>query len=539
MKSAAALIIVPVLMLFLNGCDIASPEPTLETQINAASAIEYAIGDFRPGDHVAGTVTLTLPRDLVAFEIGEVAFYLDSLRLRTFGPGSSAYSYSLPTADYAQTNHLLSIAVYEKTPTLGMMNVAGAPRVVFMTSAVFDQTPPTIDSLRVDNVDGEVVIRWAAPTQSTSKRYFISASFSSRIMPGPLVYTQTITDPAATSWRINASPYPLGTTVAVSVTATNGVTNSPLATATGMIGYALGSVASPIRQFWPHPSRSETYAWAGDNRMYVLGADGTTLLRTSPVLQGVTSFFSRDGSKFYLFDPAQKRIDGYSTLDFSHAGAAINLPAASSPTTSQIVLSPNGRFYVSNADGTLWIYSEATGALLSTTTLQAQHVNGRLIMMAASDDGRWLFYNDGSWGICRMNIAAETPVVELRTAFTQPMNILAIDLTNDQKHLLVSHYDGSSLQMMDTGDLRLGASLQLTGNSYSSELYSVACVQSGMDLFVVSKGRYVQQFDLTTNQAVKSWNVVDVPQSIAVSRDGRRLLLGAIGGTTPNLYITR
>jgi hypothetical protein len=296
-------------------------------------------------------------------------------------------------------------------------------------------------------------------------------------------------------------------------------------------------IAAAIRSFWQHPLRNETYAWAADNRLYVLSGDGSTVIQSSPVLTGGTTLFKNDGSKMYVFHNTNKSLREYSLSDFSLV-RTLQLPDSISPYTT-CVLGNNGNFYVGNYEGKVWTYNESTGSVLSSTRF-FQYI-GSNPTMAASHDGKYLFLaDDGS--LYKLNIQTDTPSLEKKTTVSFGSNISVISVSQDQQNLFV--ICSGTVYILKISDMSTAAVLSLSHppcNSRNSSLPTSAAnvLQDGTSFFVISAGRFIEQFDLSSYQQVKSWCMVNYPQCIGVSRNGQFLLMGDMKTPIPNLLLTR
>jgi hypothetical protein len=526
--------------MLLAGCDINSPDAIVQTHVTTPVAVEREIGDFHTGAHVAGIVHLTVPQDLLSFEVGRVRYFLDSLDLNVGIVTNPPYSFTLDTRNYSQREHLLTIAVYEKKSTMGIYNFLHAPRLVCTTSAVFDQTPPSEAKNVTITYDGGILIQWDQTTTPSFRNYQIRTRFYSDYLMNTDVYDTIITERTTASWRINSSSHQFGTFVDIYVGVSNGIetafTSSP---ATGIVGTSL-PVQSPILKFWRHPTNNETYAWAEDKRIYVLSPDGLSILRTGPVLTDGSIYFNKDGSKLFLFNASARTITAYTTNDFTFLPPVIQLSGTSLLSPS-VVVSPNGNIYVGNSDGTLWTIGELTGILKSSVPILCIGSTPRL---AVSSDGLFLFSMDKPTGICKIDIRTDTPAVVCRTDLGSSDYIHTIGLTNDQNRLIVLHTGTSSVELLKTSDLSLSVSLPMiiapcVGEYYGLANYAGSYVEDGTSLFLASSYRYIVQYNLTTNQRVKNWCVVNAPRSMETTRDGKSLLIGNIGTTIPNLIISR
>ena len=519
----------PVLLLgalLLPACEITGPDVVPEQSVNETTAVEAEIGDFHTNDCVAGMIHLTLPANLQTFEIRRVAVLVDTLVITSiYDP---PFSTSVDTRNFPSGSHLVALAVYERQPTLGMHNLLDMPRLVCGTTVAFDQTPPSkVEGLRI-SCDGSTVIQWNQTTSPAFKAYLVGASITSNYFPNTYNYRDTITSRTTTTWRINTAAVPPGATVGVSITVNNGAQLGPFNTLSGVVGTPI-PVASPILRFWNHPTRSESYAWSQDGRMYVLTAKGDSVLRSSGILGSGDVIFSQNGSRFSMFSPGARTITAYSTDDFSPFLPSITLPNDVT-VYSTAVLSPNGRFYVANADGAIWAIDQSTGTVVGTTTLAYGTWYGP--QMAVSRDSAYLYCTDRMNGISKVNIRNAVPVVESRVDMGNL--IYALGFSPDGQYLIATHYGGASVYLLNPGDLTIAADLPLPGPPCSREYYgldsfSKAFFCEGTSLYVASQYRYVVQFDLISRAVVGRWCVINDPKCMGTARDGRSVLLGFLG----------
>lgn len=516
---------------FLAGCEINAPEPSLVHQANDIQITTTEFDGIGAGEPVAGTIRLSIPPGLAPFEIARVKFYVDSTEVYTsYDP---PFTYDLNTTSYPQGDHLVFLEVYERNPSLGLFNLLQAPRLVCGNSMIFDQTPPaSIGGLTV-SWDGMISIRWNPLTTPAFRNYWLRVRVHSDYMGDSFVFDRYIFDRDSTEWRLSSSWLP-GVTVEAYITADNGAQIGPFSFASGMVGTAL-PVSASIRSFWNHPSTNETYAWGWDNRMYVLSADGSTVVRSSPVLTSRPVMMRSDGAVMYVFNAAVPAIAGYSLSDFSSIGS-IALPD-SMTSYATCVLSPNGNFYVGNYQGKIWVYRESTGAFVSYMRFLEYLTTAPTFI--ASADGTSLFYKNEPDSLFRIDIQTDTPVVAQRIAVPSPWldRLLALQ---DQQRLIAT--SGSSVHVLSASDLSILATVPLVRPSCSSSTlqdYAATLGEDGNKVYIASAARYVTEIDLSTYQQSGTRCLLNAPQCIGFSRNGQFLFLGSMGTPQPNLVLNR
>jgi len=525
-----------ILFLMIIGCEITALEPITQTSINTPNFVEAEIGDFHTGAHVAGNIRLSVPQNQLTFDVGRINYFIDSLRL-FFGEDSNfPYSLTLDTRNYSQREHILTVAVYEQKPTLGIYNLLEMPRLVYSTSAVFDQTPPSkVDSLTI-SYDGNILIQWSQTSTPSFGNYQVSTSFFSDYLLNSDDYSTTISERTTTSWRINSSSYPVGTSVYVNITINNGAEVAPYNQSTGVVGKSI-PIQAPIISFWRHPSLNQTYACATDGRIYVLSDEGSTVIRSSTPLGSGVALFKEDGTNMYIFNSASKSLKEYSLTNFSLV-RTIQLPDYISEYAT-CVFSSNGKFYIGNSEGKIWTYNESTSELVSSTRFF--EYSSWNPSMTTTEDGRYLFLSDDG-SIYKLNIQTDTPSVVKKITPFLGNGVPLMNISQDQQNLFV--LSSGSFHIVQISDMSIVSTISLTNppcnsRNYNLQTYAMNFFQDGTSLFITSHSRFIEQFDLTTNRSIKSWCIINYPQSITVSRDGKYLLVGALGTPIPNLLLAR
>lgn len=522
----------------LSGCTTKAPDAPLETNVSNLQVSATQFGSLGLGSHVAGMIQISVPDSLQTFPIGRVALFLDSTNI---GQSSDPpYAINLDTRMYSQGGHILTLAVYEKHPTMGLLNLVGAPRLECVDTLFFDQTPPPgITGVSISGTD-TITVRWDPSTALNFRKYIVWVSFLQDYYGTGLPYKDTLYDRSTPELRI-ASPFGgiVGAGVQAQVAQSNGPTMGPVTWGTSAVGTQL-PVGEPVINFWEDRNLNESYAFTGDGHLYALSSDGKTVLRSGMLTSGQSAMFSPNGQQCFVFSPSKLMVTSYSTQDFSKI-SSFKIDSAAE-TFSSAILGSNGRIYVSNYQGIVWTYDSNTGQLLNSFQLpDAPWINP---VTAISGDGNTLFIAEKSWMICKVNVGADPPSVEDSVALSQQASIDYMGITQDQKYLVVAQFWSNSIKLFDSSDMSLAATLQLPdeacGLPTDGSLHSVPVFAlDGEELIAASTTPVIVQFNLLTHNIDGTWCVVNAPKSIGVSPDGHHILIGGIGNQISNFILDR
>lgn len=525
-------------VVLISGCTIKAPDAPLEKNVSNLEVSATRFGSLEFGSHVAGIIQVSLPDSLKTFPIGRVALYLDSTDIDQLN--SPPYVFNLDTRMYPQGGHIVTLAVYEQRPTMGLLNLVGAPRLECVDTLFFDQTPPPpITGVSISGSD-TVTVRWNPSQAPNFRKYIAWVVFTSQFFGPTYAYKDTIFVRDSSEVRIPApAAHVAGTTVTAQVGQSNGAATGAIAAVTGAVGTQL-PVAKPIVDFWMNRNVDASYAFTADGNLCALSPDGLTVVRSGSLTPGQSAMFNADGSRCYVFSPSRLTITSYSTRDFGEV-SSFRIDSAAA-TFSSAIIGSNGRIYVSNYQGIVWTYDSDTGQLLNSFTLPgAPWINP---VMAISSDGSTLFITDESWSICKVNLQADPPYVEDSVELSKQASIDCMGVTQDQKYLVVGQFGDNSIKLLNTGNLSLAATLPLPDTACGVQAHNpphsvTVFTQDGDELIAVSSTPIIAEFNLLTRNIDRTWCVINAPGAIGVSLDGQHLFLGGLGTPVPNFILDR
>ena len=162
-----------LLALCLAACDtLEEPERFMDRNAHPPQVAHLNIADLKPGQHIAGTVPLSLHLDSLGNRIEQVVFSVDDQVILT--KSTPPYAFDLNTWSWDQGPHDVTVGVYVRGKDLGLGSILDAPAIILTTPLVFDQTPPrSRDITSVALSDDGVIVTWEESTDANFYAYLV------------------------------------------------------------------------------------------------------------------------------------------------------------------------------------------------------------------------------------------------------------------------------------------------------------------------------------------------------------------------------
>ena len=459
--------------LLLPSCDLNDPTNRfLDSSAQEPRVVLLDSVGIRSGQHLAGTVMLEVPPISLNSPITSVSLIVDdSLQQRAFSP---PYTFQLDTRLQNQGEHLLSIAVTETNPQIGLLGATGFPSFIFSANVVFDQAPPspvTLQSVVWEN--GHPRLSW---TRNNDLNFYAYALTEESNWSGENQIA-TITDQSTTTYVDTTIPmfYGIKSTYHTDVSNRNSIVPS-----NGVdirFGDTLPAAASPGPRPIMNAAGTELYTLSPypNDIITAMSTTDRTILRTRPMSSFSCFALSRDGSQIYVVSFSSNTFTILNAATFGVVRTS-TLPFNVGTTGSIVAGRPNRVYMTSGsfATGNVKVIDANTGVVVREITTQAP--DG---LLAISPDNNNLYIASGT---SVYNVDVTTDSVRIITQRTASSPVRSMQLGSDGTRLYLGHVYAAPSNYVDVW----------TADSLAS-ITQITVPDQLWDFFVTSSSVYLSE----------------------------------------------
>jgi hypothetical protein len=523
-----------LLAVLAAGCDaFRAPDRYYNDDVRPPTVAPLDVAALRPGQHVAGTLRLTLRLDSLAGRVDDVVLFLDGeeVERRTEAP----YVFTLATEQHADGEHEVAVGVYERTPRGGLLSAIGAPDLLLGRRIVFDQRPPAPVALAPHEVEGHLPrIRWEVSADANFYAYVIYRA-EGRVSPElgwDARAIDTLYDQAATSYLGAALPDVLGEGATFRVGVFNRRTTALSDTAYATFGESDVDLNSPGGRTALSPDRGEAYV-VRDGAIRALSTSARAEARALPIPSLAGEYYA---PHFVQVDPADGRV--FAAVSEYAAEWTMRVVDPATFTAAQTYRLPYGaQRFALGGDGRLFavglgrlhVLDAATGAPLASTgpvfSQQEAQVAGR------SPDGRSVYVMEhaaAGAALWRVDVSGAEPVAAERFAWQGWNAAWHVAVAPDGRVLALMGYtvvvlDGATLQQVRTfnpGPYPRGLLV------WGGRIFALSQVPTWDN----SQGGELMEFDPATFARIRTWRFTTAPYALAEGGPGELYLFGPRDG---------
>ncbi len=515
---------------FIPSCDLTEPKETFYNHnAKPPDLLALDIQQIRPGQHLAGNVSFTFDPTTHPQSIRSVVLVVDTTVARiVYGP---PYEFEFDTRLWSDGEHQVSIAVVTNDSQIGLLNLLGAPSTIYSASVVFDQRPPTaviLDSVVWDSPSLSPRLFWRQNNDSNFYAYSLTreSNASSGGYPVEIAFDRTTTS------YLDTSVHPItGIKVIYRIEVSNraaSIASNPDTIHFGTTipaspGSNVGYIVQPIRS----PVNDELYVLEAGAIKAVSTLNNTVIRSRTFGTYPLNFALSKDGSKLYVVSTYSPQFTILNAADFSVAMARDWSFKASS-----IVCGRADRLYITTSfpfSGPVKIVNANTGIEIGELGINAP--NG---LLAVSSDNNSIYLADtrpelfASATIYKIDITTDSAHVLHQRAASDVVRVL--QLSSDDQRLYVVHdndYPTPPNYFVDIWDP--GSLTNLSRINTANWVYDVVATPSSIYVSIAKDGGIyyrpgrVAKYDQSSLTELASWDFLQVPQVIQVSRDNHYL----------------
>ena len=508
-------------------CDLTDPKETFYNHnAKPPDLLTLDIQHIRPGQHLAGIVSFTFNPAIPPQSIRYVVLVVDTTT--TGFVNTPPYEFQFDTRLWPEGDHVVSIAVgMTDSPDLGLLSVLGAPSTIYSASVVFDQRPPTpvvLDSVVWDASSHTPRLSWRQNNDSNFYAYFLYRE--SNLGPGYYPF-DSVFNRMTTSYLDTAVHEIFGVKVFYRIEVSNRATSVGSNQDTIHFGATIPVSPGSNVGYRVQPIRSPV-----SDALYVLENGGVTAVSTitNTVIRSRTfgnyplNFaLSRDGTKLYVVSTYSPKLTVLNATDFS-----VVIASDLSFNPSSIVCGRPDRLYLTTSfpfNGPVKIVNANTGI-----EIRELGVNAPGGLLAVSSDNNTLYVADtrpelfASATVYRIDITTDSArVLNQRSASDV---VRSIQLSSDDQGLYVVHDNDYPAPPNNFVDIWNPVSLTtLNRINTTQRVWDVVVTLSSVYVSIEQSGGLyflpgrVVKYERSSLAELASWDFVQVPQVIQVSRD--------------------
>lgn len=519
-----------VCVVALAGCDsLGEPDRFYNDAALPPTVVGLDAAGLTAGQHIAGTVSLTIDLDSIATRIDRVVFRVDDEDVTTLRQGP--YAFTLATETYPPGEHVITVSVYVRTPQGGLLTLAGAPDVLLGVPVVFDQRPPTPVAVTSATLEGaRPRVTWTASQDANFYAYVVyrrpTESESSEAWPGEEI--ATVFDRSQTTFSDAELPavYGGGATYRVAVW--------------NRRDRALSQASTPVRYGTSYPELVPSTGLVatsldGQSLYYVAGP---RLVEASLATHRLVRTLSLPGSpEVYRFendihvDPANGRViaavrgSGVQVVD---PAAFASVATYAFPFTAHRFAVAGGRIYTvdwRDSANRLLVLDAQSGAIVSSSAAVDM---GTTAVVGVSPDGRSVYVINATGSSQTMLIRYDVSGPSPRAAERRPLGYSVynwdVTVAPDGRVFAfvgstVTVLSGSTLQPLSEATPPDGSRLALTVRLRGNRLY---VAYNGTTPWIRGGGE-VAEYDATSMQLLRTWRFAEAPKGIAFGGPGELL----------------
>jgi hypothetical protein len=528
-----------VIPLVVLSCDLTEPDRRFDASVPGIRLDDLPLTEFAPGQHVAGAITLAFDVPAtsrlwqlrsgrhVVRNVTAVYWYVDDTLLG--GTSTPPFTFALDTTQWPGGEHEISAAVFDDTQS-GLGRYVGLPAAVYVTTLVFDQTPPT--PVAVQSLDWEGTsprITWSQNQDPNFHAYVISRRSVGlyRVHEDIVIFDRSVTtclDTAVVQTIGGLTHYQVNTWNRVAYSAAD----------TASINWGVRVPVSWYRDDRPIVNRvgaEELYVLHRDdglaglpNRLSAVSKATNTIVRSIDVQSANHLASSVDGTLLYV----------------DEAGVNFLVVDAQTFTVQRTLMPPfafdavvggrPNRFYAWSQT-TFGVFDDTSGARIAH--FEVPYMQGYWTDLCISQDGNVVYAAHGNM-LYRINVNTDLLVVPLQRPIAMS-NFGNLQVSSDGSTLYVLHGPPFNyLEILDTANFALKSRLDpplgsqddwLEDAIVTSDRIYVSVTREDPHVWYTKPGT-VLEYDLLTQTVARSWNFIVVSQGMVASRDETSLYAG-------------
>ncbi|HUI29450.1 MAG TPA: hypothetical protein VLX91_04465 [Candidatus Acidoferrales bacterium] len=509
-------------ILSLSSCGFIEPKPAINSQAGHVPGLRLLV--FKNGQHVAGTINLTVVPDSMPAQITQLNLSVDS---------TSVSPLSLNTTNFSQGDHVLHFTARLTSPTSGFVNYQNGVVDTLNVTLNFDQTPArAVSGLSVSNSNAHPVLSWSPNPFSTFLCYIVRRN--NTIIDS--IFSETTASFVDTGYTLadfDRVSYDVGTSNCGSVA------YSPAMT------FQLGQFLSliPISGNLDYSNVTGVLENLGDK---VIFESDFGILHSDFSVDFYSFLVSMSTQTHNILSQAKVQS---TWMDYTPGPYAKSLDAARifgvQPYTGTIIVldtnlqqlslssvsfgSPRNLFavgwadnlYSSDGNGTLYVYASDGTRINSYENI----LGGQARFLSISPDGTTMLAADNK-GIKSFALSHDSVVFKLQSPIKDQLGLFHCDWNDSlvfitRQNAIVEGWDVGTLKSLGSfhpsaGVPQVSSVTALTANSrYLYVAYTVR-YNNGPASIVV-------EYDVSTRQQTRSWIFPSVVQSLLGSEKGRYL----------------
>lgn len=509
------LIAVSACMFSIASCGFLQPKAAVNGEAGHVPGIKLLV--FKDGQHVAGTINLTVVPDSTPAQIQQLSLEVDSTPIN---------SLKLNTTDFSQGNHVLHFRAVVTSPTSGLVNLQGGIIDTLNVPLVFDQIAARqVSGFSISDSDGHPLLSWSPNPFSSFLCYVIERN-GAIIDTNFSEATASFLDTSYTLADFDAVSYQVGTS--------NGGSVVYCSARTLWEGQSLSLVPTSVSLDYSRVTgvlENVGNAVVFESDYEVIHSDYS--VNDYSYLTSVSTQTSDIQSQAEL--PAEgspglygKSLDGIRILEW-HGGSVVvrdtslqvlaQAAIGSGPPGPAIAVGLNDKLFSSNGNGALYVYAE-DGAFVGSYN---NVFDGPARYLSISPDGTTMLAADNK-GIKRYVLSADSAVLKLQSPVTDKIGLMHCDWNDSlvfvtRQSTTVEKWN--LLTLKSIGSFSQPASVQpasdVTAMTAGSKYLCVAYTIQNNN----HPASIVVEYDISTGGQIRTWTLPSVAQSLMGSEDGR------------------
>ena len=488
------------------------------------------MGDLVPGQHVAGTVAVSLNLDSLAGRIDRVVLRVDDQEVATVR--QRPYAFTLATPSFPTGDHVVSVSVYVRNSAGGLLALVGAPDVLFVVPVVFDQRRPTPVSLTsVDLQENRPYLTWAQSQDANFYAYVVyrrpTESEAPETWPG--VEVATLFDRTQTAFLDEMLPavYGSGATYRVAVwnRQDHALSNTAL---TARYGTSVPNIA-PTTGLAIQSRNGQSLYYVAGPRFAEASLDSRRIVRFLDLPSNANLYrFEND----IHIDPTTGRIvaavrgAGVRVVD---AGTFEPVATYSLPYQAYRFALSGGKLYTVDwyeyANRLLMLDAETGAVVAMSGVLEAVTT----AVVGASPDGRSVYVVDApGWtqtSLTRYDVSGASPVPAERVPLGYSVYDWDVTVAEDGRVVAfidgaISVFDGPTLARRPETVIVPASGLAEAVRVRGDRLYAT---YRGSSLSIPGAGE-VAEYDASSLRLLRRWQFAEAPRGIAFGAPGELLV---------------
>ncbi|HEY6951453.1 MAG TPA: hypothetical protein VI758_03535 [Bacteroidota bacterium] len=533
---------VVLLSVLLCSCELTEPPPIKGNSPEVPPVLPVSLGGITPGQHVAGSLTLTVPDSFLAAGVTKVTFLMDTVVL--YESVSAGMVIKLDLHSFAEGPHFLIFAIYDVNQSAGLLGLIGAPSRMYETPIIVDKTVPTV----VQNV----AVQWQThPTITWQQspdlnfRGFIVRKHATDGTNQVKVLDTLLSRDSTTFIDITQGPL-YGAMAAYSV----GTWNGDVVTYSNPVSAAYGSrfPVDDCQSAFPSPVADEEYVLSSDGHLSVVSTLTNTVVRQLslspnwPYPAG-SGGISADGSRFYFLGLAMDSVHTMMVFDASSLTLQNTWNAAyPMDRWPKFAVGPGGTVCIADFSRSIRLADGLTGAVLDS--LQNAFTEPAFSLLTTNDRNTLIFMEtsfDGpiSSRFVRYDVSTGHLVHVTEKTIGSYVNEMLCTPAGDRLAILHAEPGAGYAELLDLSTFNSIRSFARPADlSQGVNPYGIAL--SDTNLYMTYQlpvdGSKVIEIDLQTASVKRSWTFAKTVTQIFLTRNGKYLY--AVSSASSGMLVT-